>query len=68
MKVGDLVKQVCRYSGKKIRGSTSVVTAVHDWTSNEKIDLVLLNNDCSGRPQRMAHAYQKDYVVVRECA
>ena len=68
MKVGDLVKKVCRYSGNKIRGSTSVVTAVHDWPGNEQLDLVLLNNDCSGRPQRMAHVYQKDYVVVRECA
>ena len=68
MKVGDLVKKVCRYSGKKIRGSTSVVIAVHDWPGNEKLDIVILNNNCSGRPQRLGHVYQEDYVVVRECA
>jgi hypothetical protein len=68
MKVGDIVKQVCPYSGKKVRGSTSVVTAVHDFKSAPKLDIVILNNHNSGRPQRLGHVYQQDYVVVRECA
>ena len=68
MKVGDIVKKVCRYSGKKVRGSTAVITAVHSFKSAPKLDIVILNNHSSGRPQRLAHAYQRDYVVVRECA
>ena len=68
MKKGDIVKQVCSWSGKKVRGSTAVVTAVHDFKPLPKLDIVILNNDCSGRPQRLAHVYQQDYVVVRECA
>jgi len=68
MKKGDIVKQVCPYSGKKVRGSSAVVTAVHDFKPLPKLDIVILNNDRSGQPQRLAHVYQQDYVVVRECA
>lgn len=68
MKIGDMVKLVCCWSGKKVRGSTAVVTAVHDFKSAPKLDIVILNNDNSGRPQRLGHVYQEDYVVVRECA
>ena len=68
MKKGDIVKQVCCWSGKKVRGSTAVVAVVHDFKPLPKLDIVILNNDCSGRPQGLAHVYQKDYVVVRECA
>jgi|TARA_Y100000310_G_scaffold91717_1_gene89203 hypothetical protein len=68
MKKGDIVKQVCPYSGKKVRGSSAVVTAVHDFKPLPKLDIVILNNNRSGHPQRLAHVYQKDYVVVRECA
>ena len=68
MKVGDIVKKVCRYSGKKVRGSTAVITEVHSFKSAPKLDIVILNSRPSGRPQRLAHVYQRDYVVVRECA
>jgi len=68
MKKGDMVKLVCRWSGKKVRGSTAVVTAVHDCKPLAKLDIVILNNNNSGRPQRLGHVYQEDYVVVRECA
>ena len=64
MKVGDLVKQVCPWSKKKMRGSTSVVIEVR----GPVMDIVILNNDCSGSPQRLGHVYQEDYVVARECA
>ena len=68
MKKGDIVKQVCPCSGKKVRGSNAVVTAVHDFKPLPKLDIVILNNNNSGRPQRLGHVYQQDYVVVRECA
>jgi hypothetical protein len=71
MKVGDIVKKVCRYSGKKVRGSSSVVTAIHDCPGgpgNQKLDIVILSNAWTGRPQRLGYVYQKDYVVVRECS
>jgi hypothetical protein len=64
MKVGDIVQQVCRYSGEKIPGSTSVITAVYDWPGNEKMDLLLFHNFHTGRSQRMAQQYQKHYEVV----
>ena len=68
MKPGDIVQQVCRYSGEKIPGSTSVITAVYDWPGNEKIDMLLFHNIHTGMPQRMAQQYQKHYVVIMEGA
>ena len=68
MKIGDLVYKVCEYTGEKIRGSTSVVTAVYNsrpW--NKRMDIVILNNMCSGHPQRLGMIAQKDYVILREC-
>jgi len=68
VKVGDLVRKVCRWSGELLPSSIALVTAVHDYPGNEKLDIFILNNDCSGRPQRLGHVYQEDYVVVRKCA
>ena len=68
MKIGDIVKLVCCWSGKKVRGSTAVVTAVHDCKPLAKLDIVILNNHNSGRPQRLGHVYQRDYIVVRASA
>jgi hypothetical protein len=68
VKVGDIVQQVCRYSGEKIPGSTSVITAVYDWPGNEKADMLLFHNHHTGYPQRLAQQYQKDYIMILEGA
>jgi tRNA(Leu) C34 or U34 (ribose-2'-O)-methylase TrmL len=67
MKVGDIVQQVCRYSGEKIPRSTSVITAVYNWPGNEQMDLLLFHNLHTGMPQRMARQYQEHYEVVIPC-
>ena len=68
MKIGDLVYKVSDYTGEKIRGSTSVVTAVYNNRPlNKRMDIVILNNMCSGHPQRLGMVAQKDYVILREC-
>ncbi len=65
MKVGDIVFDKCRYSGKAVMSSGPVlVTKVYD---NERhIDICYLNNPHTNMPQGLGHAYLEQFMPMEQ--